>query len=168
MQLQILEEERGNISLPFLWLYARFADKYEISGIGYGKILKQLQRAYQGQVKHSQRVFRHSHNSWWRMLSILQAVFLSLARFWCTWERLCMNRVRSLLSMCCMLLGYSLNPGLIALNLVQRAQLWSSVCQWKDACTWRPSLRLTSPEVRAAATSKLDVIQAEPPFHLLT
>ena len=37
-------------------------------------------------------------------------VFLSLAQFWCTWERLCMNRVRSLLSMRSMLLGYSFEP----------------------------------------------------------
>ena len=33
--------------------------------------------------------------------------FLSLARFWCTGQSLCMNRVKSLLSMCCILLGYS-------------------------------------------------------------
>ena len=37
-------------------------------------------------------------------------VFLSLANFWCTRERICMNRVRSLLSMRCMLLGYSFEP----------------------------------------------------------
>ena len=37
-------------------------------------------------------------------------VFVSLAQFWCTWERLCMNRVRSLLSMRSMLLGYSFEP----------------------------------------------------------
>ena len=37
-------------------------------------------------------------------------VFLSLDQFWCTWERLCMNRVRSLLSMRSMLLGYSFEP----------------------------------------------------------
>ena len=33
--------------------------------------------------------------------------FLSLARFWFTGQSLCMNRVKSLLSMCCILLGYS-------------------------------------------------------------
>ena len=37
-------------------------------------------------------------------------VFLSLAQFWSTRERICMNRVRSLLSMRCMLLGYSFEP----------------------------------------------------------
>ena len=34
--------------------------------------------------------------------------FLLLARFWRSRERLCMNRVRSLLSMRCMLPGYNL------------------------------------------------------------
>ena len=36
--------------------------------------------------------------------------FLLLARFWRSRERLCMNRVRSLLNMLCMLPGYSLEP----------------------------------------------------------
>ena len=36
--------------------------------------------------------------------------FLSLARFWRTRERLCMNQVRSLLNMRGMLLGYSFEP----------------------------------------------------------
>ena len=36
--------------------------------------------------------------------------FLLLARFWRSRERLCMNRVRSLLNMRCMLPGYSLQP----------------------------------------------------------
>ena len=36
--------------------------------------------------------------------------FLLLARFWHSRERLCMNRVRSLLNMRCMLPGYSLEP----------------------------------------------------------
>ena len=36
--------------------------------------------------------------------------FLLLARFWRSRERLCMNRVRSLLNMRCMLPGYSLEP----------------------------------------------------------
>ena len=38
--------------------------------------------------------------------------FLSLARIWRTQQRLCMNRVISLLSVCCILLGYSLKPRL--------------------------------------------------------
>ena len=37
-------------------------------------------------------------------------VFLLLARFWHSRERLCMNQVRSLLSMRCMLPGCSLEP----------------------------------------------------------
>ena len=36
--------------------------------------------------------------------------FLLLARFWRSRQRLCMNRLRFLLSMCCMLPGYSLEP----------------------------------------------------------
>ena len=36
--------------------------------------------------------------------------FLLLTRFWRSRERLRMNQVRSLLSMCCMLLGYGLEP----------------------------------------------------------
>ena len=36
--------------------------------------------------------------------------FLLLAPFWRSRERLCMNRVRSLLNMRCMLPGYSLEP----------------------------------------------------------
>ena len=36
--------------------------------------------------------------------------FLFLAQFWHSRERLCMNRVRSLLSMCCILPGYSFEP----------------------------------------------------------
>ena len=37
-------------------------------------------------------------------------VFLSLAPFWCTPERLCIRQRRSLLSMRCMLLVYSFEP----------------------------------------------------------
>lgn len=36
--------------------------------------------------------------------------FLSLAQFWRARERLCMNRVRSLLRMRCMLLGCKFEP----------------------------------------------------------
>ena len=36
--------------------------------------------------------------------------FLLLTRIWCIRERLCMNQVRSLLSMRCMLFGYGLQP----------------------------------------------------------
>ena len=66
--------------------------------------------------------------------TLLEEPFLlSLARFSRTRERPCMNRVRSLLSMRGMLLGYSL-------RLVQQAQLGLSVHQYMDVRTQRTSL----------------------------
>ena len=65
-------------------------------------------------------------------------------------------------------------PGLRAVHLVQRAQLWSSIYQWKDARTrktvvWREKTRLASPEVGLRWLQRFDdAIQAEPPFLLLT
>ena len=47
--------------------------------------------------------------------------FLSLASFWWIQKGLTMNQVRSLLSMPSMLL---LNPNLVAMRLLQWAQLW--------------------------------------------
>ena len=47
--------------------------------------------------------------------------------FWQTWERLCINRVRSLLSMRCVLPGYSFNPRLNSRVLLATAgsvRLW--------------------------------------------
>ena len=41
--------------------------------------------------------------------------FLSLAQFWCTQEILCMKHIRTLLIICCLLLG-------------QRFQPWSNNC----------------------------------------
>ena len=41
-------EDRGNMSLLFLWLHARFPDRSEISGLEYGEIRKQQERFYQG------------------------------------------------------------------------------------------------------------------------
>ena len=53
-----------------------------------------------------------------------QQIVLPLARFWLTGERFCMNRVRSFLSIRCILLGNSLEPGpYITVHVVQRAQL---------------------------------------------
>ena len=43
--------------------------------------------------------------------TLASRVFLPLARFWRIRERLCMNRLRSLLSMRGMLLGYTFEPG---------------------------------------------------------
>ena len=45
-----------------------------------------------------------------RLLHPASRTFLLLARFWRSRERLCMNRVRSLLNMRCMLPRYSLEP----------------------------------------------------------
>lgn len=50
-----------------------------------------------------------------------------------TWERVCVDRVRSLMSMCSMLLGYSLEPGLVAVRLLQHAPLWPLVYQEMDS-----------------------------------
>ena len=36
--------------------------------------------------------------------------FLSLAQFWCTQEILCMKHIRTLLIMCCLLLGQRFQP----------------------------------------------------------
>ena len=52
--------------------------------------------------------------------------FLSLAWFWRTQERHCLNRVRSLLSMRRMLLGYSSKPGLIAVLFMISVVILSS------------------------------------------
>ena len=51
------------------------------------------------------------HQVWgWNQWQPAGRAFLSLAWFWHTWKKLCINWVRSLLSMCCLLLGYSLEP----------------------------------------------------------
>ena len=55
--------------------------------------------------------------------------FPSLARFRCTQERFYLNQVRSLLSMRCMLLGYSFNPGLITVHLVKQLGRDHQLCQ---------------------------------------
>ena len=49
---------------------------------------------------------------YWALGHPASRTFLSLARFWRIRERLCMNRVSSLLSMRCMLLGYNFKPRL--------------------------------------------------------
>lgn len=62
--------------------------------------------------------------------------FLSLEQFFPTWERVCIDQVRSVVSMCSMLLRYSLEPGLVAVHLLQRAWLWPLVYQETDAHSW--------------------------------
>ena len=92
--------------------------------------------------------------------------FLLLARFWRSRERLCMNRIRSLLNMRCMLPGYSLVPkpnmpdlaaivvfhgtagSIITIGFVTKRTLAL------EKPVWREKTRLTSPEARAAAASK--------------
>ena len=92
--------------------------------------------------------------------------FLLLARFWRSRERLCMNRVRSLLNMRCMLPGYSLEPkpitpdlaailvfhgttgSIITIGFVTKRTLAL------EKPVWWEKTRLTSPEARAAAASK--------------
>ena len=84
---------------------------------------------------------------------------LSLVRFWLTRKSLCMNRVKSLLSLRCMLLAV-LIPGL---QIAVRA--WYSRLSYDQRSinkrmlalekrVWGEKTRLTSPEVHAAVTSK--------------
>ena len=94
---------------------------------------------------------------------------LSLVRFWLTRKSLCMNRVKSLLSLRCMLLAV-LIPGL---QIAVRA--WYSRLSYDQRSitkrmlalekpVWGEKTRLTSPEVHAAVTQRLDAIQAETLF----
>ena len=76
-----------------------------------------------------------------------------------TWERLCINKVRSLLSMCGMLRGYSFEPrptscALASVGMVMTISLSINECFCSKKPVWRERTRLTSPEVWAAATSK--------------
>ena len=41
------------------------------------------------------------------------------------------------MSMCSMLLAYSLEPGLVAVHLLQQARLWPLVYQETDAHSWK-------------------------------
>ena len=86
-------------------------------------------------------------------------VFLSLVRFWRTRERLCLNRVRSLLSMRFMLLGYSFEPRPNSCTLgialsVMTIGLSIDGSSHSKKPVWREITRLTGPEGWAAATSK--------------
>ena len=70
-----------------------------------------------------------------------------------------MNRVRSLLSMRCMLLGDSFEPrpnnhALGTTDSVMTIGLSINGCSHSKKLVWRGKTRLSSPEVRAAATSK--------------
>ena len=76
-----------------------------------------------------------------------------------TGERLYMNRLRSLLSMRRILLGYSSKPRpnswlLATAGSVMTIGLSINGCSHSKKPVWRERTRLTSPEVSAAATSK--------------
>ena len=77
--------------------------------------------------------------------------FLSFARFGRTRERLCIKWVRSLLSMRDMLLGYSFPPR--SNNRTGLSMNGSSRSE-KKKTVWRGKTRLTSPDFRAATSSK--------------
>ena len=77
-----------------------------------------------------------------------------------TRERLYMNRLRSLLSMRGILLGYSFKPRpnswlLATAGSVMTIGLSINGCWHSKKPVWRERTRLTSPEVWAAATSKI-------------
>ena len=87
--------------------------------------------------------------------------FLYFARFFRTRERPCMNRVRSLLSMRDMFLGYSFPArpynrvfgrvgSFMTTGLSINGISWSG----QKKTVWRGKTRLTSPDVRAATSSK--------------
>ena len=99
--------------------------------------------------------------------------FLSLAWFWRTQERHCLNRVRSLLSMRRMLLGYCFKPRpnigvLSTAGSDMTIGLLINGCSHSKKPVWREITRLTGLEVWAAATQRFDVIQAELPLLLPT
>ena len=101
---------------------------------------------------------------------VCSRAFLLLTRFWRSRERLCMSRVRSLLSMRCMLPGYNFEPRLKCLASVRSRRylgfsryrglnynhrfLSLNGCLHRKKRVWRKKARLTNPEVRAAAASK--------------
>ena len=71
------------------------------------------------------------------LLHPASGAFLSLAQFWHTWERLCMNQVTSLLSVCCMMLGYSfeLRQNSLAVGTVSSVMtIGSSINGWSLQC----------------------------------
>ena len=78
--------------------------------------------------------------------------FLSLSRFWCT-RKIEKNREKSLLSMCCMLLGYSFEPRPNS-RAVGTAGSVMIIGFAKKKPVWRENTRLTGPKVRVAAISK--------------
>ena len=88
-------------------------------------------------------------------------LFLLLAWFWRTRERLCLNRVKPLLSMRCMLLGYTFEPrpnGPV-LGIYSRLSFNHRFIKKQmlalEKPVWQEKTGLTSPEVRTAVISRL-------------
>ena len=73
--------------------------------------------------------------------------------FQCTRERLCINQVRSLLSVLGMLLGYSFEPRPNSCALASAGMVMTNGLSI-NGCLWQGKTRLTSPDVWAVATSK--------------
>ena len=75
---------------------------------------------------------------------------------WHTREKLCINQVRSLLTMCCLLLRYAFEPGLIAMYLVQWIQVDHQFINRRMLALKKPvpggKARLNSPEIWASPT----------------
>ena len=84
----------------------------------------------------------------------VSSVFLSLAGFWRTWERLCSNRVRSLLNIRRRVLGYGFEPRPVLATVGSPMSIGLSIngCSHSKITVWRERTRLTSPKVWAAVT----------------
>ena len=83
-----------------------------------------------------------------------RSVFLSLARFWRTRERLCSSRVRYLLNIRGRLLGYGFEPRPVLATVGSAMSIGLSIngCSHSKKTVWRERTRLTSPKVWAAVT----------------
>ena len=88
------------------------------------------------------------------MFHPVSSVFLSLAGFWRTWERLCSNRVRSLLNIRRRVLGYGFEPRPVLATVGSAMSIGLSIngCSHSKITVWRERTRLTSPKVWAAVT----------------
>ena len=90
----------------------------------------------------------------------------SLVWFQCTRERLCINQVRSLLSVLGMLLGYSFEPRPNSCALASAGMVMTNGLSI-NGCLWQGKTRLTVQTFGLWQPQRLDVIQAEIPFLLL-
>ena len=88
---------------------------------------------------------------------------------WRTRQRLCVNRVRSLLSRRCMLLGYSFKPrpnsrALVTAGFEYEHQFINRRVLALKNPVWREKTDLLVRKFRLRWRQRLDTIQAEPPF----